>query len=116
MRHPIERLSLPAKLHKRTRSQRHQRGIAFHVRTSPLHQEHRAERISAANLQPADVLFFGNKGPKSSPNDIDHTGIYLGNGWFVQSSDEGVTVLPFDGWYAGSFAWGRRPLHEAGLE
>ena len=76
----------------------------------------RAERIGAANLQPADVLFFGDSGRKSSPDDIDHTGIYLGDGWFVQSSDEGVTVLPFEGWYAGSFAWARRPLHEAGLE
>ena len=76
----------------------------------------RSERIDAAHLEPGDVLFFGDNGPKSSPNDIDHTGIYLGNGWFVQSSDEGVTVLPFQGWYAGSFAWARRPLHEAGLE
>ncbi len=42
----------------------------------------RSERITEANLQPADVLFFGDKGPKSSPNDIDHTGIYLGDGWF----------------------------------
>ncbi len=75
----------------------------------------RSQRISAAKLQPADVMFFGAKGPKSSPTIVDHTAIYLGNGWFVQSSDEGVTLLPFAGWYTQRFAWARRPLREAGL-
>jgi cell wall-associated NlpC family hydrolase len=72
--------------------------------------------IPAAKLQPADVMFFGANGPHSSPSVVDHTAIYLGNGWFVQSSDEGVTLLPFDGWYRRSYAWGRRPLREAGLD
>ena len=67
----------------------------------------RRDRITAANLQPADVMFFGANGPKSSPSVVDHTALYLGNGWFVQSSDEGVTLLPFSGWYTHSFAWGR---------
>jgi cell wall-associated NlpC family hydrolase len=66
------------------------------------------------NLEPGDVLFFG-KGPKSKPAEVDHTGIYLGNGWMVHSSAYGVTILPFDGWYRASFAWARRPLREAGL-
>ncbi|MHB8641588.1 MAG: NlpC/P60 family protein [Gaiellaceae bacterium] len=72
------------------------------------------QRIHAAKLRPADVLFFGN-GARSSPNVVDHTGIYLGEGWMIQSSDEGVTIVPFDGWYTHGFAWARRPLHEAGL-
>jgi cell wall-associated NlpC family hydrolase len=75
----------------------------------------RAARIPAAKLQPADVMFFGANGPRSSPGAVGHTALYLGNGWFVQSSGEGVTLLPFDGWYAHSFAWARRPLREAGL-
>jgi cell wall-associated NlpC family hydrolase len=75
----------------------------------------RAKRITAANLQAGDVMFFGANGPKSKPSVVDHTGIYLGNGWFVQSSSEGVTLLPFDGWYTRTFAWARRPLREAGL-
>jgi len=75
----------------------------------------RAERIPAAALQPGDVMFFGANGPKSRPDVVDHTALYLGNGWFVQSSGEGVTLLPFDGWYARTFAWARRPLREAGL-
>jgi cell wall-associated NlpC family hydrolase len=75
----------------------------------------RADRIPAAKLQPGDVMFFGANGPKSKPSVVDHTAIYLGNGWFVQSSSQGVTVLPFAGWYADRFAWARRPLREAGL-
>jgi cell wall-associated NlpC family hydrolase len=75
----------------------------------------RSQRITAPNLQPGDVMFFGANGPKSKPGVVDHTALYLGNGWFVQSSGEGVTLLPFDGWYTRTFAWGRRPLQEAGL-
>jgi cell wall-associated NlpC family hydrolase len=74
------------------------------------------ELLPAGKLQPADVMFFGAHGPRSSPNVVDHTALYLGNGWFIQSSDQGVTVLPFDGWYLHAFAWARRPLREAGLE
>jgi cell wall-associated NlpC family hydrolase len=73
------------------------------------------ELIPAANLQPADVMFFGAHGRQSRPSEVDHTALYLGNGWFIQSSGEGVTLLPFDGWYTRSYAWGRRPLREAGL-
>lgn len=76
----------------------------------------RRELISVGDLQPADVMFFGARGPRSSPSIVDHTALYVGNGWFIQSSDEGVTLLPFDGWYRHTFAWARRPLHEAGLE
>ena len=71
--------------------------------------------IAAAKLQPADVMFFGEHGRRSSPSEVDHTALYLGNGWFIQSSDAGVTLLPFGGWYASSYAWGRRPLRESGL-
>jgi cell wall-associated NlpC family hydrolase len=67
------------------------------------------------NLKPGDVLFFG-KGPKSKPSEVDHAGIYLGNGWMVHSSGYGTTITMFDGWYRSSFAWARRPLREAGLD
>jgi cell wall-associated NlpC family hydrolase len=74
----------------------------------------RSRRIPAGRLEPGDVMFFGH-GPRSQPGEVDHAGIYLGNGWFVQSSGQGVTLLPFDGWYRHNFAWARRPLREAGL-
>jgi cell wall-associated NlpC family hydrolase len=72
-------------------------------------------RISFDELEPADVLFFGARGPKSKPAEINHTGIYLGNGWFINSSGYGVALARLDGWHASSFAWARRPLTEAGL-
>jgi cell wall-associated NlpC family hydrolase len=74
-----------------------------------------AKRIPLAKLQPADVLFFGSAGPKSKAAQVNHMGIYLGNGWFIQSSGYGVAVAQLSGWYAQHFAWARRPLAEAGL-
>jgi cell wall-associated NlpC family hydrolase len=75
----------------------------------------RGKRVALAKLQPADVIFFGAGGTKSKPAQVDHMGIYLGNGWFIHSSGNGVAVTPLTGWYAQRFAWGRRPLAEAGL-
>jgi cell wall-associated NlpC family hydrolase len=72
-------------------------------------------RIGFADLEPGDVLFFGNRGVQSRPAEVGHSGIYVGNGWFVHSSSGGVTLQPLQGWYATRFAWARRPLAEAGL-
>lgn len=76
----------------------------------------RAKRITRADLEPGDVVFFGSRGPASKPAEVGHMGIYVGNGWFVHSSDRGVALLPMTGWYETRFAWGRRPLTEAGVE
>jgi cell wall-associated NlpC family hydrolase len=73
-------------------------------------------RVALDELEPADVLFFGARGTKSKPAQISHTGIYLGNGWFIHSSGYGVALASLAGWYSTSFAWARRPLTEAGLE
>ena len=75
----------------------------------------RSELIDFPHLQPADVLFFGARGPNSSPSQVDHMGIYIGDGWLIQSSDYGVALAPLTGWYRRHFAWARRPLREAGL-
>lgn len=74
-----------------------------------------AKRVALAGLEPGDVLFFGSRGVRSTPMQIGHAGIYVGNGWFVHSSSGGVTLQPLQGWYATSFAWARRPLAEANL-
>jgi cell wall-associated NlpC family hydrolase len=74
-----------------------------------------AQRIALDAIQPGDVLFFGSKGAKSKPAQIDHTGIYVGAGWFVHSSESGVALSQLDGWYLDRLAWARRPLAEAGL-
>ena len=73
-----------------------------------------AKRIPYPKLQPGDVVFFG-RGPSSKPAQIGHMGIYVGNGWFVHSSGYGVALAQLTGWYRTAFAWGRRPLAEAGL-
>jgi cell wall-associated NlpC family hydrolase len=72
-------------------------------------------RIPFPRIAPGDVLFFGVKGPRSKPSQVDHVGIYVAPGWFVHSSRDGVTLTPFAGWYRERFAWARRPLAEAGL-
>ncbi len=74
----------------------------------------KAERIGIADLQPGDVLFFG-PGRKSKPSQIDHASLYLGNGWLIEASGQGVSLGQLD-WYRQTFAWARRPLAEAGLE
>jgi cell wall-associated NlpC family hydrolase len=73
------------------------------------------KRIGFAKLAPGDVLFFGPSGPRSKPASIGHTGIYLGSGWMIHSSGQGVALTPLTGWYRQEFAWARRPLAEAGL-
>jgi cell wall-associated NlpC family hydrolase len=75
----------------------------------------RRMRIKPARLAPGDLMFFGNGGPRAKPARIDHVGIYLGNGWLINSSRYGVALAPVGGWYDHRLAWGRRPLAEAGL-
>ncbi len=76
----------------------------------------RSARIARSSLQPGDLVFFGTNGIRSKPAEIGHMGIYVGSGWMVHSSDRGTTLTPMSGWYETRFAWGRRPLAEAGLE
>jgi cell wall-associated NlpC family hydrolase len=75
----------------------------------------RSARIARADLEPGDLAFFGARGPRSKPSEVNHMGIYIGSGWMVHSSSHGTTLVPMTGWYATRFAWGRRPLAEAGL-
>jgi cell wall-associated NlpC family hydrolase len=75
----------------------------------------RRKRVAFERLAPADVVFFGDRGPASRPAQVGHMGMYLGGGWFIHSSGQGVTLLPLTNWYSETFAWARRPLREAGL-
>jgi cell wall-associated NlpC family hydrolase len=80
-----------------------------------------ADRISYAALHPGDILFWSSapNGVHTSWRTIYHTGIYLGNGWTINShgSGDGVTLDymgPGAGWYHDAFAFGWRvmPLHK----
>lgn len=75
----------------------------------------KSKRIPFDRLKAADVAFFGSDGRRSSPSQVDHTGIALGKGWMIHSSSQGVAFVPLTGWYRDRFAWARRPLREAGL-
>jgi cell wall-associated NlpC family hydrolase len=75
----------------------------------------RARRIAFARLEPGDVMFFGPGGRRARPAAIDHAGIYLGNGWMINSSRYGVALDRVADWSRERFAWGRRLLAEAGL-
>jgi cell wall-associated NlpC family hydrolase len=75
----------------------------------------KSARITRRGLQPGDLVFFSEEGREARPADVSHMGIYAGRGWFVHSSSQGTTMTTLSGWYAERFAWGRRPLREAGL-
>ena len=69
-------------------------------------------RIARAKLVPGDLIFFGPKGPKSTVASIYHAALYLGNGWFIQSTGSldgvGLSSITSDPWWKHDFAWGRR--------
>jgi cell wall-associated NlpC family hydrolase len=73
----------------------------------------RSQRLSYADLQPGDLLFFGSAHLHSTATEsnITHAGIYLGDNWVIQASGQGVNVSPLKGgWLGSEFAWGRRVL------
>jgi cell wall-associated NlpC family hydrolase len=71
-------------------------------------------RITRSQLRCGDLIFFGPKGPASSVGSIYHAALYLGRGWFIQStgSTDGVSLasLTSSSYWRDHFAWGRRVL------
>jgi cell wall-associated NlpC family hydrolase len=75
-------------------------------------------RIPYARLKAGDVLFWSDKKPHGVSTHwehIYHTGIYLGNGWAIDShgAGDGVTIdrmSPGSGWFSDYFAFGWRVL------
>ena len=55
----------------------------------------RWKRIGRQKLEPGDVLFFGD-GPRSKPAQIDHTGIYLGDGKFINATTHETPAVRID--------------------
>jgi cell wall-associated NlpC family hydrolase len=72
-----------------------------------------SERLSIGQLEAGDLLFFGSAHftSRATERNIIHEGIYLGENWVINSSGQGVYVLPLTGsWLGSSFAWGRRVI------
>jgi cell wall-associated NlpC family hydrolase len=70
-------------------------------------------RRRLAEVQPADLLFFGSAHFKSKAthSNVIHEAIALSNEWAINSSGQGVYVLPLtSGWLNKSFTWARRVL------
>ena len=71
-------------------------------------EEFSAVKVKKDNLQPGDVLFFSLK------SDIDHCGIYLGNGEFAHASnywkDDSVCIMPLKDNYLDKLTAVRRYL------
>jgi cell wall-associated NlpC family hydrolase len=73
----------------------------------------RSKRIRLADVQPADLLFFGSAkfGSRATESNVVHEGIALSGQFAIHSSSQGVYVLPLDqGWLQSEFTWARRVL------
>jgi cell wall-associated NlpC family hydrolase len=70
------------------------------------------KRLGFKELRPTDLVFFASGGRDASPESVYHVGIYLGNGWMIDSSGskDGVSLsyMGKDSWYLGQFVFGRR--------
>ena len=73
----------------------------------------RSARIRLRDVRAGDVLFFGSAGFRSRATEasVDHAAIALSPDWAINSSGQGVYVLPLgSGWLRDSFTWARRVL------
>jgi cell wall-associated NlpC family hydrolase len=76
-----------------------------------------SKRLPYSKLKPGDVLFWStnSNGVRTASSTVYHTGIYLGNGWTINShgSGAGVTIdymAPGAGWFHDAFAFGWRVM------
>jgi cell wall-associated NlpC family hydrolase len=76
-----------------------------------------SKRLTYSKLKPGDVLFWSTNpnGVHTASSTVYHTGIYLGNGWTINShgSGAGVTIdymAPGAGWFHDAFAFGWRVM------
>jgi hypothetical protein len=79
-----------------------------------------SKRIHRRDLKPGDILFWSSapNGVKTKAATVYHTGIYLGNGWTINShgSGDGVTLDYMGkgaGWFHDAFAFGWRVMPRA---
>lgn len=73
----------------------------------------KSQRIHLPDVEPGDLLFFGTAkfNVTATEANVTHEAIALSDEWAINSSAQGVYVLPLtSGWLAESFTWARRVL------
>lgn len=73
----------------------------------------KSQRVHLPEVQPGDLLFFGTAhfNAKATEGNVIHEALALSSDWAINSSGQGVYVLPLtSGWLAESFTWARRVL------
>jgi cell wall-associated NlpC family hydrolase len=71
----------------------------------------RTRRLRAAVTRPGDILLFSPSGRRASWGDVNHAGIAMGGGLFINSGSKGVAVDEYDvGYYHDALAWGKSVL------
>jgi cell wall-associated NlpC family hydrolase len=71
------------------------------------------ERIHLHDVAGGDLLFFGSAhfNSTATESNVIHEAIAMSSEWAINSSGQGVYVLPLtSGWLAESFTWARRVL------
>lgn len=78
--------------------------LGVHVTRDMYTQTNSGTRVSKANLQPGDMVFFQN----TYKSGLSHAGIYIGNGKFVHAENEstGVVVSSLNNAYWAAHWWG----------
>jgi cell wall-associated NlpC family hydrolase len=61
-------------------------------------------RVPLADLQPGDLVFFGDSGPGSH-----HVGLFIGNGQMIEAPYTGARVRESTIWRSGLLPYGGRP-------
>jgi len=83
-------------------------------RTSSTMAESTGTHYTYANLRIGDLMFFASNGGNTW-QDVDHVGMYVGNGWMIDStgSENGPTIdfVAPGTWWNDHFVWGRRLIN-----
>jgi hypothetical protein len=85
-------------------------GWSLRERSSSSMARNTGSHIGFASLRVGDLMFFSSNGGKQW-SDVNHVGLYVGNGWMIHSSgstDGPVIEWVADGYYRDNFVYGRR--------
>ena len=83
-------------------------GWSLHERSSSAMAQMTATHLTYAQLGPGILMFFASDGG-TSWTDVDHVGIYMGNGWMMHSTGGGPQLQYVgSGYYYDHFVYGRQ--------